>query len=113
MRQSGLEGVALACAGRLLAAAVATWAGRGVVLAKFGRLPLAGLAEAIARVVGLAPLASDPLLAAVAAVVPLFGVTATEGRALTALPVIGAALALARVVLFAEGLALAVWLARG
>jgi hypothetical protein len=125
-----LEGAALAGAGRLLAAAVATWVGRAAAVAELGRLLLAGLDAAIARVVGLVPpvpppsavavellrlvglavavdpprgwlepLATDPVLAAVAAVLPL----------------IGAALALARLVLLADGLglALAVRLGRG
>lgn len=86
MRQSGLEGVGLAWAGRLLAVAVATWVGRVLVVVALGRLPLAagllvpaaaiepllaGLAEAMATVLGVAPLveprASDPVPAAVAA----------------------------------------------
>lgn len=86
MRQSGLEGVGLAWAGRLLAVAVATWAGRVLVVVPLGRLPLlsgllvpaavmepllAGLAEAMATALAVAPLlvprACDPVLATVAA----------------------------------------------
>ena len=112
MRQSGLEGAALAWAGRLLAAAVASATLDGLEalfptpwFVAAGRLPFGVLIVALDPPLGrLEPLDAERELAAVPDVAPLFGFTATAGRELTALPLIGAALALARVVLLADEL---------
>lgn len=81
MRQSGLAGVALAWAGRLLAVAAATWVGRVLAVATLGAVLLAGLAEAIAWEVERVVLPAPPLAVAAAGAVP-----AAVGRLRLAVP---------------------------
>ena len=61
-----MAGVALAWAGRLLAAAVATCVGRVLAVATLGRLLLAGLVDAMAVEVEMVLPLAPPLVVAVA-----------------------------------------------